>query len=60
VNYISHYDLSYFRLLLKNNSHTFSGLILKINICYKGVTKELEKFRENGSRTHCLKGIRLL
>jgi hypothetical protein len=44
VNYEAHYDLSWFRLLLRINSPTSSSLILKMNICYKGVSKELEKF----------------
>jgi hypothetical protein len=29
-------DLSWFRLLLGGNSPTSSGLILKMNMCYKG------------------------
>jgi hypothetical protein len=35
VNYKAYYDLSWFRSLLKGNNHTSSGLILKINMCYK-------------------------
>jgi hypothetical protein len=41
VNYEAHYDLSWFRPLLEGNSPTSSGLILKINRCYKGVSKRL-------------------
>jgi hypothetical protein len=44
VNYKAHYDISWFRPLLEGNSHTSSGLILKMNKCYKGVSRELEKF----------------
>jgi hypothetical protein len=44
VNYRAHYDLSWFRPLLEGNSPTSSGLILKMNIGYKGVSRELEKF----------------
>jgi hypothetical protein len=44
VNYNAHYDLSWFRLLLGGNSHTPSGLILKMNNHYNGVSRELEKF----------------
>jgi hypothetical protein len=29
---------------LGGNSPTSSGLILKMNMCYKGVSRELEKF----------------
>jgi hypothetical protein len=44
VNYEAHYDLSWFRPLLKGNSPTSSDLILKMNRCYKGASRELEKF----------------
>jgi hypothetical protein len=44
VNYEAHYELSWFRTLLGGNSLTSSGLILKMNMCYKGVSRELEKF----------------
>jgi hypothetical protein len=44
VNYEAHYDISWFRPLLRGNSPTSNGLILKMNMCYKGVTRELEKF----------------
>jgi hypothetical protein len=44
VNYKVHNDLSWFRPLLKGDSHISSGLILKMNRCYKGVSRELEKF----------------
>jgi hypothetical protein len=40
----AHYDLSWFSPLLKGNSPTSSSLILKMNICYKGVNRELKKF----------------
>jgi hypothetical protein len=43
VNYKTYYDLSYFRPL-GGNSPTSNGLILKMNICYKGVSRELKKF----------------
>jgi hypothetical protein len=41
---LANYDLSWFRPLLRSNSPTFSCLILKMNMCYKGVSRELEKF----------------
>jgi hypothetical protein len=44
VNYEAYYDLSWFRSLLGGNSPTSSGLILKMNKCYKVVSRELEKF----------------
>jgi hypothetical protein len=44
VNYEAHYDLSRFRPLLKGNSPMSSGFILKMNMYYKGVSRELEKF----------------
>jgi hypothetical protein len=44
VNNESHSDLSWFRPLLGGNSLTSSGLILKMNMCYKGVSRVLEKF----------------
>jgi hypothetical protein len=44
MNYKAHYDLSWFSPLLGGNSPTFSDLILKMNICYNGVSRELEKF----------------
>jgi hypothetical protein len=44
VNYKAHYSLSWFRHLLGGNSLTSSGLILKMNNGYNGVSKELEKF----------------
>jgi hypothetical protein len=43
-NYKAHGDLSWFRPLLRGNSPTSSGLILNMNRCYKGVSRELEKF----------------
>jgi hypothetical protein len=36
MNNKAYSDLSWFRPLLRGNSHTFSGLILKMNMCYKG------------------------
>jgi hypothetical protein len=36
VNYKAHYDLSWFRPLLKGNSPISSGLILKMNRGYNG------------------------
>jgi hypothetical protein len=44
MNYKVHYDLSSFSPLLKGNSPTSSGLILKMNRCYNQVSKELEKY----------------
>jgi hypothetical protein len=44
VNYGAHYDLSWFRPLLRGNSPTSSDLVLKMNKCYKGVSRELDKF----------------
>jgi hypothetical protein len=44
ANYEAHYDLSWFRSLLRGNSPTSSGLILSMKICYKGVSRELNKF----------------
>jgi hypothetical protein len=44
ANYKSHYSLSWFRPLLGGNSPTSSGLILKMNSGYNGVSRELEKF----------------
>jgi hypothetical protein len=44
VNYEAHYDLSWFRHLLGGNSPTSNNLILKMNSCYKWVSRELEKF----------------
>jgi hypothetical protein len=43
VNYKVHNDLSLFRPLLGGNSPISSGLILKMNMCYKRVSRELEK-----------------
>jgi hypothetical protein len=40
----AHNDLSWFRPLLGGNSIMSIGLILKINMCYKGVSRELKKF----------------
>jgi hypothetical protein len=44
VNYKAHNDLSWFRPFLGGNTPTSSGLILKMNRCYKLVSRELEKF----------------
>jgi hypothetical protein len=44
VNYKAHNDLSWFRPLLGDNSPMPSGLIVKMNRCYKGVSTELEMF----------------
>jgi hypothetical protein len=44
MNYETHYDLPWFRPLLRGNSPTSSGLILKMNSCYNRVSRELEKF----------------
>jgi hypothetical protein len=44
ANYKAHYDLSWFKSCLGGNSPTSSGLILKMNNGYNGVSRELEKF----------------
>jgi hypothetical protein len=44
VNYKTHYDLSWFMLILRVNRHISSGLLLKMNSYYKGVSREFEKF----------------
>jgi hypothetical protein len=44
ANYKVHYDLSEFRPLHGGNIPTASCLILKMNRCYNGVSRELEKF----------------
>jgi hypothetical protein len=44
VNCKSHYDLSWFRPLLRSNNPTSSDLILNMNRGYNRVSRELEKF----------------
>jgi hypothetical protein len=44
MNYKAHFDLSWFRPLLEGNSPTPSGLIVKMNRGYNGMSRELEKF----------------
>jgi hypothetical protein len=44
VNYKAHYDLSWFRPLLRDNSPMSSGLILKMNRGYNGVSRVFKKF----------------
>jgi hypothetical protein len=44
MNYKAHYGLSWFRPLLGRNSPTYSGLILKMNSGYNGVSRKHEKF----------------
>jgi hypothetical protein len=44
MNYKAHNDLSWFRPLPRGNSPTSSDLILKMNMCYKGVSREVKKF----------------
>jgi hypothetical protein len=44
MNYKAHYSLSWFRPLLDGNSPTSTGLILKMNSGYNGVSRELKKF----------------
>jgi hypothetical protein len=44
ANYEAHYDISWFRPLLGGNSPLSIDLILKMNMCYKGVSRELDKF----------------
>jgi hypothetical protein len=41
MNYKAHGDLFYFRPLLRGDSFMFSGLILKMNMCYKGWAESL-------------------
>jgi hypothetical protein len=44
VNYKAHGELFEFRPLLGGNRTMSSGMILKMKMCYKWVSKELEKF----------------
>jgi hypothetical protein len=44
ANYKAHYSLSRFKPLVGGNSPTSSGLILKMNSGYNGVSRELKKF----------------
>jgi hypothetical protein len=44
VNYKAHHLLSWFKPLLGGNSPTSSGLILKMNSGYNGVSRALKKF----------------
>jgi hypothetical protein len=44
MNYKAHYDLFWFRPLLKGNSPTSIGLILKMNRGYNRVSRALKKF----------------
>jgi hypothetical protein len=44
AKYKAHYDLSWFMPLLGGNSPMSSGVILKMNKGYNGVSRELEKF----------------
>jgi hypothetical protein len=44
ANYKANYDLSWFRPLVGGNRPTSSGLILKMNNCYNGVSRELKRF----------------
>jgi hypothetical protein len=44
ANHKVHYDISWFRSLLRGNSPMSNILILKMNIVYNGVSRELEKF----------------
>jgi hypothetical protein len=45
VNYKAHSDSSWFRPLLRGNSLTSSGLILKMHRGYNEVSRELKKFK---------------
>jgi hypothetical protein len=59
ANYKAHCSLSWFRPLLEGNSPMSSGLILKMNGGYNGMSRVLEKFAKwNGeySCTPYLKG----
>jgi hypothetical protein len=44
MNYKTHYNLSWFMLILRVNRHISTDLLLKMNSCYKGVSREIEKF----------------
>jgi hypothetical protein len=44
ANYKANGDLSRFTPLLGGNSPTSSVLLLKMNMCYNGMRRELEKF----------------
>jgi hypothetical protein len=44
MNYKAYNDLSCFMPLFGGNSHTSNDLILKMNMCYKGESRKLEKF----------------
>jgi hypothetical protein len=44
MNYEAHGDLSLSRPLLGGISSMSNGLILKMNRCYNGMSRELEKF----------------
>jgi hypothetical protein len=44
VNYKAHNNLSWFRPLIGGNSPMSSYFILKMNRCYKAVSRELKKF----------------
>jgi hypothetical protein len=44
MNYKAHYDLSWFKPLLRGNGLKSSGLILKMNRGYNRVSRELKKF----------------
>jgi hypothetical protein len=44
TNYKAHYGLSWFKPLIGDNSPTSSGLILKMNSGYNGMSRELRKF----------------
>jgi hypothetical protein len=44
VKYKAHYGLSWFSPLLGGNNPMSSGLVLKMNNDYNGVSRELEKF----------------
>jgi hypothetical protein len=43
MSYRGHGDLSLFRPLIEGNSLMSSGLILKMNRCYNGMSRELKK-----------------
>jgi hypothetical protein len=63
MNYKTHNDLYWFSPLLEGNSPMSSGLILKMNRCYKGWAESsriLHGEGGNGSHTPCLKGRGLL
>jgi hypothetical protein len=48
VNFKSHGNLSWFRPLLGGNRPTSSGLILNMNMCYKGFVESSRSLHGEG------------